>query len=66
MRSINVMQCGLGIPSKTTYLGEGAFSGCHVLENVSLPGGLIAIPDRAFESCINLKSILKTIRTAMF
>lgn len=54
-----------GVPS------GGAFSGCHQLQNITLPEGLIEIGVATFAYCINLKEItipegIKEINSATF
>ena len=38
-------------------IGEGAFSNCSSLDNISIPEGISIIEDTAFFDCSNLKSI---------
>ncbi len=45
----------LVLPDTLTRIGEKAFSGCAVLENVVLPHGLTEIGANAFEGCGGLK-----------
>ncbi len=45
------------IPNSVTKIGEDAFSGCRLLESVSLSNNLISIGEDAFGYCDSLKSI---------
>ena len=45
------------IPNSVTLIGDGVFSGCAQLKNVTIPNGVTSIGSRTFESCKDLKSV---------
>lgn len=60
----------VSIPASVTEIGDGAFIG-SVAKEITLPAGLQAIGDMAFNSCANLKSLtfpygLKSIGESAF
>lgn len=62
---IHISYSGLGYSSMTmayignsvTSIGLGAFSGCKMLESVSIPDSVTSISGAAFSNCISLTSI---------
>lgn len=56
----NTLAVGLGtttIPNDITCIGELAFLGCHVLENLTIPVGVTTLENGAFAECYNLQNI---------
>ncbi len=46
------------IPSSVSQIGEGAFSGCEALSEISWPYSVSAVENRTFEGCLNLTSVV--------
>lgn len=47
----------LFLPESTIYVGQGAFSSCYDLTDVTISGNLKTIEDETFERCMNLKTV---------
>ena len=45
------------IPETVTIIGNGAFSECDSLTNITIPNSVTTIGERAFQGCTSLKSI---------
>lgn len=46
------------IPEGTVAVGEGTFSGCHWLKNITIPQGVTSMGEEAFYGCSSLESIV--------
>ena len=47
----------ISIPDSVESIGNYAFNGCQILENVSFPSSLNSLGEYSFAECINLKTI---------
>jgi hypothetical protein len=47
----------IAIPDGVNYIGDGAFSGCKFLKNITIPDGVTYIGDEAFDRCDKLVSL---------
>ena len=57
IRSVSTYITDMKLPNTIQEIGDGAFSGCYLLENINIPESVKSIGDGAFSGCSSLKSI---------